>query len=543
MKMKATAKSGSPPGIVSVRALARPYGDPRVKSAGVLFLPYDPFFAIMIGMKRLFDRLTTRGLMFRQDRELFGMARELAKALPGRSYIVGGFVRDAHLGIRSKDIDVEVFGVDAKTLEKTLRSLYGKKVNAVGASFQTWKVHLDDARDMDVSLPRKESKTGRGHKDFRVIGDPDLDIRDATMRRDFTVNAMLYDPVRGELLDPFLGLQDLKNGILRAVSEKTFVEDPLRVYRALQFAARFDLSVDHATLALLKKMVRSGELESLSAERVSDEFKKLLLKARKPSVGFELMRDIGLVARSYPELLDLIDTPQEPDWHPEGDVWIHTMLVADAAAHIIETRRDEFTEQEALAVMLGSLCHDFGKPATTKLGEKDGVPRIRSLGHSEAGLEPTKRFLANFRFGEFVETGTLACVLEHLKPGQFYFARTRGELDQERYDNAVRKLLKKHSRISWHVILAAAEADFRGRDLPEATGPYEAGEMFHESVLRQELDSEPIRPLLSGKDLLVFGVKPGPSMGALLREVEDERDRGKIKTKEEAMDFVKRRLG
>jgi len=480
--------------------------------------------------------------LLRQDRALFAMAKRLARALPGRTFIVGGFVRDTLLGMRSKDIDVEVYDVDAETLRKQLKKLFGSRVNVVGASFQTWKVHLDRFRDMDVSLPRLESKTGRGHKGFQVTGDPALDMLAATKRRDFTMNAMLLDPLRKTLHDPFEGAEDLKRRELHIVNEATFTEDPLRVYRAIQFAARFDLRVPKKTMHLLERMVRSGELETLSKERITGEIKKLLLMAKRPSIGFELMRDIGLIARSYPELLALIDTPQEPEWHPEGDVWIHSLMALNAAARIIHARRSSFSEEEALSVMLGSLCHDFGKPETTKLGEKAGIPRIRSLGHSRAGLQPTETFLARFSFGARVTEAVLASVLEHLKPGQLFFSRQKGEITLERYDNAVRKLLKRHPSVPWKVILAVAEADFRGRDLPEATGHYQAAEWFTRSILDQGLDTEPIQPLLRGEDLEALGVLPGKRMGVLLQLIEDERDHGLIKTKEEALQRIKKEV-
>jgi len=284
-------------------------------------------------------------------------------------------------------------------------------------------------------------------------------------------------------------------------------------------------------------------LESLSEERITDEMKKLLLKSEKPSIGFELMRDIGLVARTYPGLFALIDTPQEPEWHPEGDVWIHTMMVIDASAHVTREQSEIFSETDALSAILGSLCHDFGKPETTKLGEKDGAPRIRSLGHSRAGLKPTEDFLSQFCFGTRVVEDALACVLEHLKPGQLFFSLQREDITAVQYDNAVRKLVKKHAHVPWQVILATAEADFRGRALPEANGPYEAGEIFKQSVLKQGLDNKPVQPLIRGEDLLTLGVRPGVHMGELIQLVEHERDAGHITTKEEALERVKKELG
>ncbi|MCR4256535.1 MAG: HD domain-containing protein [Candidatus Uhrbacteria bacterium] len=476
-----------------------------------------------------------------QDPRLLEAARLVMKSLPGgcRAMLVGGFVRDCLLRIVSKDADLETYGIGAEELEAILKELFDGKVETVGRSFGIFKVFLGDGYDLDVAIPRRESKTGSGHKGFEVEGDPDLDPKEAARRRDFTINAIAADPHTGELFDPFDGQSDITDRILRVVDGSTFVDDPLRVYRGVQFAARFGLRVDPSTLELMRLMTGRGDLDELSKERVTDEWKKLLLKSPKPSVGLELMRTLGLIRRNYPELHALIDTPQEPEWHPEGDVWIHTMMVIDEAARI--ARREFASDDERLQVIMGAFCHDLGKPSTTAMGEKEGVPRIRSMGHEEAGVEPTQALFDRLAFGESVRHASIASAKDHLKPGMLWRQLEKGVLSDTTYANAVRKLIKRTKPTGWRVLLAISESDHFGRGLPGAERePYLAGERFTRTVEEHRLDAEGIKPLLHGRDLMPLGCEPGPLMGRLLKEIERLRDEGKIKTKKDALAFVRR---
>ena len=250
---------------------------------------------------------------------VLAIARAVA-AEGGRALLVGGWVRDRRLGRTSKDLDLEVFGVPADRL-KALVSAFGR-IDVVGESFAVIKIG-----NVDVSLPRRESKTGVGHRGFEVQGDPWLSYEDAARRRDFTINAMSEDPLTGERIDPFGGERDLEARTLRMVDRRTFPEDSLRVLRALQFAARFQLSIDPDTA----DVCRSIPLDDLPAERVWGEFEKLLLQAERPSIGLSLGWHLGVVQRLLPELAPLSTCPQDPEWHPEGDVWTHTLLVVDQA--------------------------------------------------------------------------------------------------------------------------------------------------------------------------------------------------------------------
>lgn len=464
----------------------------------------------------------------------------LRAGAPPRALLVGGIVRDLLLDRETLDADVEAYGVPADALRTLLEDLYPGRVNTVGHSFGIYKVHLAPGCDLDVSLPRTESKIGAGHRGFEVTGDPFLPFDRASRRRDFTVNALAFDPLGGELLDAHGGLADLEARLLRAVDRATFPEDPLRVWRAFQFAARLGFAVVPETIALMEAMVRRGDLAELSRERVTEELKKLLSAAR-PSTGLELARATGAIGATFAEIEALAGTPQDEEWHPEGDVWVHTLMVVDEAAAVI--RRDVWglRDQEPLHVMLGALLHDLGKATTTERALKDGRWRIVSPRHEAAGEIPAAAVLDRLTFGEDAAKAVLAIVRWHLSPGSLFYASQRGELDDRAYVNAVRKVLKRIHPVRWQVLLAACEADWRGRAFEGVdTIPFDPGLRFAEAVAREHLDVEPAKPLVQGRDVLALGVPPGPEVGRLIALVEDARDRGELREREEALLLLQR---
>jgi len=295
------------------------------------------------------------------------------------------------------------------------------------------------------------------------------------------------------------------------------------------------LSVESASRELMREMILRGDMDELPKERLTDEIRKLL-KAAKPSVGLELMRELTLVKRDYPELHAQIGVEQEKEWHPEGDVWTHTLMVMDEAAKIIPQSGRKLSEEEQMVVMLGCLCHDLGKPATT--GVKDG--RIRSHGHEEAGKDPTKSLLAKWKFSEEIIRGVLHIVLQHLKPGMHYLALQKETITEEQYTNNVRKLLKRIHPTSWRVLVAAAEADWRGRAIVGAdTVPYDAGNYFIKTVLENKFDEAPKKTMITGADIRELGLSPGPRYTELIQAVEAERDLGHITTREEALIYLR----
>lgn len=466
--------------------------------------PDAPPLALPAGLRRLLDALRAAG---------------------GRPYVVGGAVRDALLGLPLSDFDVEVFGLPAERLATVLSAV--GKVDAAGQAFTVYKVSgLPDVPGaVDVALPRRDSKVGPGHRGIAVVGDPDLPLEEAARRRDFTINALLYDPFREELVDPHGGRRDLASRILRAVDPDTFGEDPLRALRAVQLAARYELTVDPGTAALCARM----PLAELPAERVFGEIEKVLLKARRPSIAFVLMQEWGMLPVVAPELLPLAETPQDPEWHPEGDVWTHTLQVIDEAAGLIDDLAGD--QPRALTVMLAALCHDLGKASTTK--HENG--RIRSPGHEEAGVAPSLSLLDRWNvhtlLGYDVRGQVVALVRDHLKPGELFKDRDRVG------DGAIRRLARKCEP---DLLYRVARADCLGR----RPGQFEpvAMEWFREKVRQLDVAVRPPAPLLRGRDLIALGMAPGPAMGRILEAVYERQLDGAITTLEEATAEARRLL-
>src|SRR6266516_2797211 len=442
--------------------------------------------------------------------------RDLATAVRdagGRALVVGGWVRDRLLDRDSTNIDVEVFGLPSSRLRQLLEP-FGR-VEAVGESFQVYKLG-----DIDVSLPRRDSKAGRGHRGFDVVGDPNLSIAEAARRRDFTVNAISWDPLTGEYLDPVGGRNDLANGRLRVVDPATFPDDSLRVLRAVQVAARFELTLDRTTADLC----RTIPLDDLPAERIWGEIEKLLLLAGQPSIGFALALDLGIVAKLFPELEALAGCPQEPEWHPEGDVWIHTLQVIDRA----RTRIDDLVRAQQLTVMLGALCHDLGKPVTTAV--IDG--RIRSMDHEEQGVPPATALMDRLNVhsidGYDVRKQVLGITAQHLKPGSWYKAR------DEVGDGAFRRLAQK---VDLELLARVAKSDCEGRH----PGRFDCSAMdwFLERARSLGVEHRPPPPILMGRHVLALGVEPGPRVGEILKQVYERQLDGTIRTLEDAIDAAR----
>lgn len=441
----------------------------------------------------------------------------------GRALLVGGCVRDLLLGIQPKDWDLEVYGIEPAKL-RALLDQFGP-VNVVGEAFTVYKL----GADLDVSLPRRERKSGRGHRAFVIEGDPSMTFADAARRRDFTVNAILQDPLTNEIIDPFGGREDLDNKILRAVSADTFAEDSLRVLRAAQLAARFEFDIQPETVALC----RGIDLSDLPAERVWGEIEKLLLRAARPFIGLKWLRELGAIKQLFPELEALIDVPQDEEWHPEGDVFVHTQLVSDRAHELIA----DLPYAKQVTVMLAAVAHDFGKPATTEFLEG----RWRSRGHEEAGAAPAASFLARLNIhtldGYDVRGQVIALVREHLKPGEFY--KKRDEVG----DGAFRRLARK---CELDLLYRVAKADSLGRNAPwvprEQWYDSAAQEWFIEHARELAVEQQPPAPILLGRHLLELGLKPGPQVGEITKAVYEMQLDGRVRDIEEAREAAKKIL-
>lgn len=431
---------------------------------------------------------------------LMALARAFRDA-GGRAIVVGGFVRDALLGLDSKDLDLEVHALRLDEVEAVL-ARFGEVIS-VGRSFGVLKVK---GLDVDIALPRRDSKTGRGHRGFVVDLDPDIGFAEAARRRDVTVNALGWDPLTGEILDAWGGVEDLAAGRLRAVDPVLFGDDPLRALRVAQLAARFDFAVDPELLALCAAM----PLEELPGERLATELDKLLLRAPTPSVGLEILRSTGMM-RIFPELVGMVGIAQDPEWHPEGTVWQHTMLVLDEAALLRRGDADD------AALMWGALLHDVGKPPTTYVAV-DG--RVRSPGHEEVGVPLTQTLLGRLHLGHELIARVVALVRHHLAPAQL-------DLD-EVTPKAIRRLARRlgEAGVALDLLLRVATADHFGRTTADALArEFPAAERLRSRASAIAAEASVARDVVLGRHLIARGQRPGPEFGPILercREVQDE---------------------
>ena len=440
----------------------------------------------------------------------------------GNPYVVGGGVRDSLLGIPSKDVDIEVYGLTIDELSDIVQKDFGGKQDQVGKVYGVFKVG-----NFDISLPRTETKVGDKHTDFDVAPNPDLPPELAARRRDFTINALMYDYKNDQVLDFFGGIQDLEAKRIKHVSPETFVEDPLRVYRAAQFAARFDFSIDPSTIEL----ARSMDLSEISNERVFGEFEKLLLKSSTPSTGIQALDDMEVLDAQFPEISALKNTHQRSDFHAEGDVFTHTKMTLDKASEIIQRFPDQ---KDKTIIMLAALCHDLGKATTT-------TPDGRAIGHEAAGVPITEEFLSKLTNDKDILTTVPSLVENHLRPLQFHRDGAS--------DAAFRRLINKHGTEYLNLLSAVSEADVSGRLVGYPDGSVgepgtEENVWFRDKVKQVAekaggLKGGKIAPLITGKDLKNLGLKEGKELGSILRDVQKRQEEGEITSADEALDYVK----
>lgn len=435
----------------------------------------------------------------------------------GRALIVGGYVRDRFIGLPSKDMDLECYGLDIERLKEVL--LPFGEVDLVGKSFGVFKV-----MGMDVSVPRRDSKNGKGHKGFQVEPDPSMSVQDAARRRDFTMNSMSLDPITGELLDPFNGQQDLRAGHLRMTDPRTFIEDPLRVLRAAQFMSRFNLRPD-PMLTLTCRSIEST-LTELPGERLWEEMVKLLLRGNKPSAGLTFLVASGALGRLFPELDALIDVPQDPEWHPEGTVWVHSLMAVDAA---VETRTGDLTHD--LQLMFGTLLHDVGKATTTKF--EDG--RWRAKGHEAAGVEPATRFLDRLRAPLDLVKQVGALVDSHLAPA--HFSTPKQKATPKAYRSLARKLFEAGTTME--MLHKVSQADHFGRTTPDAIArEFPAGDDFLAKAKEIQIVDKPEDDVVMGRHLIARGMKPGKEFGPILDKCRDIQYESGLKDAEVILNMV-----
>lgn len=449
-----------------------------------------------------------------EDSVLAGNLRRIEQTVRrngGRTWLVGGCVRDLLLGRQPRDLDIEILGISPGQVHALLAEHFS--VQFVGKAFEVFKLQ---GLPIDISIPSRILADGISIPSLARQADPGIPIDEALARRDFTINAMAWDPDTMELRDPFNGRGDLDAQILRHASTR-FAEDPLRVLRGMQLAARFDLTVAPETVALCQTLSQEGQ----PSERLWEEWKKLLLQGRKPSLGLHFLRQCGWL-RFYPELAALQGCPQDPIWHPEGDVWIHTLHCLDWFA----TERTGH-EPDDLAVGLGILCHDFGKPATTR----EDYGRITSRGHESEGAGPTSRFLERLTNQHDLIDEVIPLVCCHLRPRALHEAKAS--------DSAVRRLAKQVQRIDR--LVRVARADHAGRP-PKQFDGFPAGEWLLARAQQLAVDRQAPLPIVMGRHLLELGVQPGPDMGRLLDDCYEAQLDGDFETLEEGLTYVKSRL-
>lgn len=408
------------------------------------------------------------------------MAKEIAKEVKkkgGSAYYVGGFVRDRLLNRESKDVDIEIHGISPVLLKSILESL--GECSTKGASFGVFGLRH---YNLDIAMPRSESSSGRGHKDFEIFVDPYLGLKKACSRRDFTINAMMEDIISGEIVDLYGGRKDLEMGIIRHVDSKTFLDDPLRVLRAAQFASRFNFSVAPETI----RLCQSADLSALSSERIQTELEKALLKSKHPSIFFESLRKMEQLDVWFPELKALIGCEQDIRHHPEGDVWSHTMMVLDEAARV----KDDASEP--IPFLMSALYHDVGKPATTTKDEKG----THSYEHHTVGANMVKNI--PYLQGRWLERYMSNMVEMHMHPHRL--------LKETKKPTPYCKMFFKS--VDPRDLILLAQCDKLGR-AGMARNDYDTNRQKLENYL-SIYEERMAQPCVNGQDLIDAGFQPSP---------------------------------
>ncbi len=414
------------------------------------------------------------------------MAEKIAKEVKkhgGCAYFVGGYVRDRLLHMENKDIDIEIHGVEIPLLTKILDSL-GERIS-MGESFGIFALR---GYGLDIAVPRKEKAVGKGHRDFATFCDPMIGTFEAAKRRDFTFNALMMDVLTGEITDHFGGREDLERRVLRHVCGETFSEDPLRVLRGAQFAARFHCTVARETVELCKEM----PLSALSRERVWEELRKALMKADRPSVFFRVLREMNQLGTWFPEVEALIGVRQNPVYHAEGDVFCHTMMVLDEAAKYREKASDPF------GFMLTALCHDFGKAVCTEVVKG----KICSYHHETLGLPLIEAFLRRLTNENKRIRYVLNLTEFHMRPNALASFGSSEKATNKMFDSVTcADDLVYFAKSDHFGRITSAESEFREDFLNERLRIYK-------EIMQ--------KPRVDGKDLISAGLKPDFRFAELL---------------------------
>lgn len=438
-----------------------------------------------------------------------------------QAVVVGGSVRDALLDLPPKDFDIEVYGMSYDHLAAFLASR--GRVDLVGKSFGVVKLSESGSHLGDFSIPRRDSKTGPHHRDFHADFDESITPREAASRRDFTINAVSFDPVTGEVWDFFGGRVDLNNRVLRATSD-AFSEDPLRVLRGMQFACRFDLIVNPMTASMSRAI--AGEYTTLARERIAEEFMKWAVKSAHPGRIGEYLHATGWILH-FPEIANLFGVPQDPEWHPEGDVGVHTMHVLNQAARIAE--RDVLAADDRAVLLFAALAHDFAKPSTTELREREGRIRWTSWGHEPAGGPMARAFLERIGIKSAIIDQVVPLVENHL---------SHHSIGRDVTARAVRRLAMRLAPASIGQLVRLIEADASGRPPLEPGVPPAAARILA-AAESEAVDSCPQPPLILGRHVLpYFEDRPGVHIGEVANAAYEAQADGAFSSPEEALRWL-----
>lgn len=430
----------------------------------------------------------------------------LVSLFKGRVFLTGGALRNGLLGRPEGDRDYEIHGLITTKLHSMLCQIFGN-VRWVGKSFPVFHVRLEDGSHIDFSIPRKSGIPVHSVDDPGRLLDPYIGVEAAQRGRDFTIDAIYRDEATGEIIDHFGGRADLERKIIRHVDPATFPDDPVRVLRAGRLGAELGFEIAEETEGLCREI----DLDGLAPERLFSEWTKLLLQSPRPSVGVEAFRRLGAF-RLFPELDGMRGVPQDPEFHPEGDVYTHTLMVLDEAAEI--TRGMEETDR--LIVLLGALCHDMGKPSTTRTSPSG---QITSHKHTVVGGDIALGFLKRLTSDHRILETVPKLVFHHL---DHLNASAMGE-------KAVRRL---RMSIGPHLLIPLIRADTWGR-----TGGREDAkgnglvDRLEERFASLSPDLDP--PLIKGRHLIRLGLTPGPRFGEILGRVYELQLEGEFKTEEE----------
>jgi tRNA nucleotidyltransferase (CCA-adding enzyme) len=427
----------------------------------------------------------------------------------GKAMLIGGAVIDAILQVPIKDWDIEVYRLTFSQIENILISL-GLTSNPVGKSFGVIKTQIEGV-DIDISIPRRENKVGVGHRGFDIQLDHTMTPKEAGLRRDLTINSMYLDLETNTIVDSYGGLIDLELGILRATNPQTFVEDPLRVLRIMQLLSRKGRCVNSETIELCRSIV--DEFETLPKERVFEEFNKLLMKSSQPSMGLEFLRECGWL-KHFPELFDLIGCEQNPDWHPEGDVWDHTMMVIDNSAQLRKNVEPEYQ----LAYMYAALLHDIGKPATTDL-------ELKSYGHDACGEKLARVFMCRITSDHNLIENVCKLVGLHMRPGQLHHSSA-----------SIPAWRRLHNSFRLDVLGWLCKADSAGRTNRSINDDHQPSKLCFEYF--KEFGSGKIAPIVQGRDLIELGLQPSKEFKTILTTAYDLQMTDY--SKEEILEWIKK---